>query len=58
MRSGFATAVVRLIKTLGVDLTQKERRLNGVGLGMSVDVGNQLDVRKRKDRMSVGLEMC
>ena len=58
MRSGFATTVVRLIKTLGVDLTQKERRLNGVGSGMSVDVGNQLDVRKRKDRMSVRLEMC
>ena len=36
---------------------QEERRSNGVGLGMSVDVGNRLDARKRKGRMSVGLGM-
>ena len=35
-------------ETLGMDLTQEERRSNGVGLGMSVGVGNQLDARKRK----------
>ena len=42
------TTVVRPMKTSGVDLTQEERRSNGVVLGMSVDVGNGLDVRKRK----------
>ena len=36
-------------ETSGVDLTQEERRLNSVGLRMSVDVGNQLDARKGKD---------
>ena len=35
-------------ETSGVDLTQEERRSNGVGSGMSVNVGNQLDVRKGK----------
>ena len=29
-------------ETLGIDLTQEERRLNSVGLGMSVDVRNRL----------------
>ena len=32
----------------GIDLTQEERRSKGIGSGMSVDVGNQLDARKRK----------
>ena len=31
---------------LGVDLMQKERRLNSIGSGMGMGVGNQLDVRK------------
>ena len=34
-------------ETLGMDLTQEERKSNGIRLGMSVDVGNQLDVRER-----------
>ena len=37
----------------GMNLTQEERRLNGVGSGMCVIVRNRLDVRKRKGRMSV-----
>ena len=41
----------------GVDLTQEERRLNSVGLGMSVDVGNRLDVRKGKGQRRVGSGM-
>ena len=44
-------------ETSGMDLTQEQRRLNGVGSGMSVVVGNQLDVRKRKGRKSVGSGM-
>ena len=35
-------------ETSGMDLTQEERSSNGVGSGMSVNVGNWLDVRKRK----------
>ena len=42
----------------GMDLTQEERRSNGVRSGMSVVVGNRLDVRKRKGRMSIGSGMC
>ena len=41
----------------GIDLTQEERRSKGVGSGMSVDVGNQLDARKRKGQTSVGSGM-
>ena len=37
----------------GIDLTQEQRRLNGVGLGMSVDVKNRLDARKRKGRRCI-----
>ena len=44
-------------ETLGMDLTQEERRLNGIGSGMSVVVGNQLDARESKGRMSVGSGM-
>ena len=44
-------------ETLGMDLTQEERRSNGVGSGISVVVGNRLDTRKRKGRMSVGSGM-
>ena len=44
-------------ETLGMDLTQEQRRSNGVRSGMSVGVGNQLDARKRKGRMSVGSGM-
>ena len=40
-------------ETSGMDLTQEERRSNGVGSGMDVDVRNRLDTRKRKGRMSV-----
>ena len=40
-----------------MDLTQEERRSNGVGSGMSVGVGNRLDARKRKGQMSVGSGM-
>ena len=40
-------------ETLGMDLMQELRRSNGVGSGMSVGVGNRLDVRKSKGRMSV-----
>ena len=36
---------------------QEQRRSNGVGSGMGVDVGNRLDARKRKGRRSVGLGM-
>ena len=36
---------------------QEERRLNSIGLGMSVDVGNQFDMRKGKGRSSVGSGM-
>ena len=35
-------------ETSGMDLTQEERRSNGVGSGMSVVVGNRLDTRERK----------
>ena len=35
-------------ESLGMDLTQEERRLNSIRLGMGVDVGNQLDARKRE----------
>ena len=41
-------------ETLGIELTQEERRLKGVGSGMSVVVGNRLDARERKGRRSVG----
>ena len=41
----------------GIDLTQEGRRSKGVGSGMSVDVGNRLDVRKRKGQTSVGAGM-
>ena len=41
----------------GMDLTQEQRRLNGIGLGMSVDVGNRLDARKGKGQRSIRLEM-
>ena len=44
-------------ETSGMDLTQEERRSNGVGSGTSVDVGNRLDARKGKGRRSVGLGM-
>ena len=44
-------------ETLGMNLTQEQKRSNGVGSGMSVGVGNQLDVRKRKGQMSVGSGM-
>ena len=40
-------------ETSGMDLMQEERRLNGVKSGMSVDVGNRLDARKRKGRRSI-----
>ena len=42
---------------LRMDLMQEQRRSNGVGSGMSVDIGNQLDARKRKGQMSVGSGM-
>ena len=35
-------------ETSEMDLTQEQRRLNGVGSGMSVVVRNRLDARKRK----------
>ena len=43
---------------VGNRLDAEEWRSNGVGSGMSVDVRNQLDARKRKGRRSVGLGMC
>ena len=44
-------------ETSGMGLTQEEGRSKGVGSGMGVDVGNRLDARKGKGRMSVGSEM-
>ena len=44
-------------ETSGMNLTQEERRSNGIGSGMSVDVGNRLDTRKGKGRRSVGSGM-
>ena len=44
-------------ETSGMGLTQEERRLKGVGLGMGVDVRNRLVARKRRGRGSVGLGM-
>ena len=35
-------------ETSGVDLMQKEGRLNNIRSGVSVDVGNWLDARKRE----------
>ena len=35
-------------ETSGMDLMQEQRRSNGIGSGMNVDVGNQLDTRKGK----------
>ena len=37
-------------ETSGMGLTQEERRLKGIRSGMGVDVGNQLDARKRGGR--------
>ena len=44
-------------ETSGMGLTQEERRSKGVGSGMGVDVGNQLDARKRKGRGCIGSGM-
>ena len=44
-------------ETSGMDLTQEQRRSNGVGLGMSVDVGSRLDARKGKGQRCVGSGM-
>ena len=44
-------------ETSGMDLTQEQRRSNGVRSGMSVDVGSQLDARKGKGRRCVGSGM-
>ena len=35
-------------ETSGVDLMQEERRSNGVGSGMNMDVGNRLNARIQK----------
>ena len=40
-------------ETSGVDLMQEERRSNSVWSGMGVNVGNQLDAKKREGRRSV-----
>ena len=48
-------------ETLGMGLMQEEGRSKGIGSGMGIDVGNRLDVRKRRgqgcirSRMSVGV---
>ena len=44
-------------ETLGMGLTQEERRSKGVRSGMGVDVGNRLDTRKRRGRGCVGSGM-
>ena len=44
-------------ETSGMGLTQEEGRSKGVGSGMGVDVGNQLDARKRRGRGCVGSGM-
>ena len=44
-------------ETSGMGLTQEEGRSKGVGSGMSIDVGNRLDARKRRGRGCVGSGM-
>ena len=44
-------------ETSGMGLTHEERRSKGIGSGMSIDVGNRLDARKRRGRGCVGSGM-
>ena len=41
-------------ETSGIDLTQRSEGRKSIGSGMGVGVGNRLDARKGKGRMSVG----